>query len=106
MDSVRTTRSGLRPSTLNASLAAAHSLSQAPFAACTSSSISEHSSEGCHSASFVDWKKRVRSEYMRICHMRKYKRVDEVKASSYEILVYRMSVLVLTEELYELYVHI
>lgn len=80
METERTTRSGLRATTS----ASGHSgTGQAASHSIASSIHSDQGSEVSqpHSGPLTinDWKKRVRSEYMRICHMRKFKRADEVK---------------------------
>lgn len=79
-ESDRTTRSGLRASTSAASASATASCSTTVV----SQALSVISDQGSDSQSqgsvtLVDWKKRVRAEYMRICHLRKFKRADEVK---------------------------
>lgn len=79
-ESDRTTRSGLRASTLLVSASAAAS-SSALMGSQASSVISDQGSDSHSQGSLtlIDWKKRVRAEYMRICHLRKFKRADEVK---------------------------
>ncbi|KAK7507789.1 hypothetical protein BaRGS_00000754 [Batillaria attramentaria] len=75
----RTTRSGLRASTSAATSATASSSTATVSQASSIISDQGSDSQSQGSLTLVDWKKRVRSEYMRICHLRKFKRADEVK---------------------------
>ena len=87
MESERTTRSGQRQSSGGTPVASANSpVLVAPNLGLASVASSVHSDQGSDAShtrtgppKINDWKKLVRSEYMRICHMRKYKRADEVK---------------------------
>ncbi|KAL8565083.1 hypothetical protein ACOMHN_005286 [Nucella lapillus] len=92
MDSERTTRSGLRAAASGSSASASTSAPGPSSAVASTSGISMsiassiHSDQGSEASqsqaeptTITSWKKRVRSEYMRICHMRKFKRADEVK---------------------------
>lgn len=82
-ESERTTRSGgLRL----AAITSAHASMSigGTYLSAASSIHSDQGSEASHSQKgIVDWKKRVRTEYMRICHQRKFKRADEVKVLIY-----------------------
>lgn len=77
-ESDRTTRSGGVRTLASNTLA-----SQSTTAGQTTWSIhSDQGSEASQSQTgLVDWKKRVRAEYMRLCHLRKFKRADEVKVT-------------------------
>ena len=89
LETERTTRSGLRAAASGTTAAAGGTSgtgtisSPAAPASIESSIHSDQGSEASQSQAgpltMNDWKKRVRSEYMRICHMRKFKRADEVK---------------------------
>jgi hypothetical protein len=85
METDRTTRSGMRGAASSAS-----GTGTAPSQPVPSSAHSDHGSEvsQAHSGplTITDWKKRVRSEYMRICHMRKFKRADDVKVCHFLLL--------------------